>query len=70
MISRFNQPFKSAVGVVAVIALLVGSAPRSYATIPVVDYAHITQSIQSEIANIAQYVSTVRNTYQTYLQTY
>ena len=70
MITRFNQTLKTAVGIIAVIALLAGLAPRSHATIPVVDYAHITQSIQSQIANIAQYVNTVRNTYQTYLQTY
>jgi hypothetical protein len=51
-------------------ALVAAPAPRSYATIPVIDYAHLTQSIQSEIANIAQYVHTVTNTYQTYMQTY
>jgi hypothetical protein len=69
MITRLNPTFKAAVGVIAVTALLAGLATRSYATIPVVDYAHISQSIQSQIANIAQYVNTARNTYQTSQQT-
>ncbi len=52
-----------------VMSQLLTSAPRSYATIPVIDYAHITQSIQSQFANIAQYVSTVSNTLHTYQAT-
>lgn len=61
--------WKTCVVIAMVMSLLSTSAPRSYATIPVIDYAHITQSIQAQFANIAQYVSTVSNTLHTYQTT-
>ena len=56
--------------IVTVSALLSASAQRSMATIPVVDYAHIAQSIQAQFTNIMQYVQTVSNTLRTYETTY
>ena len=61
--------WKTCAVIAMVMSLLSTSAPRSYATIPVIDYAHITQSIQAQFANIAQYVSTVSNTLHTYYAT-
>jgi len=61
--------WKTCVVIAIIMSLLSTSAPRSDATIPVIDYAHITQSIQAQFANIAQYVSTVSNTLHTYQAT-
>lgn len=60
---------KTLVVIATVLALLSTSSPRSYATIPVIDYANITQSIQAQFANIGQYVQTVSNTLHTYQAT-
>jgi hypothetical protein len=66
---RYSHKFKTLVATATVTALLSASAPRSYATIPVIDYASLTHSIQAQFANIAQYVGTVSNTLHTYQAT-
>ena len=66
---KHRSRWKTCVVIAMVMSLLSTSAPRSYATIPVIDYAHITQSIQAQFANIAQYVHTVTNTLNTYYAT-
>ena len=60
---------KTLVVIATVMALLSASAPLSDATIPVIDYASITQSIQAQFANISQYVQTVSNTLRAYQTT-
>jgi|BogFormECP12_OM2_1039638.scaffolds.fasta_scaffold00877_7 uncharacterized protein YjgD (DUF1641 family) len=60
---------KTLVVIATVTALLSASAPLSDATMPVIDYASITQSIQAQFANISQYVQTVSNTLRTYQTT-